>query len=235
MTNTNVTATKNILPMNGNADYKPTAAFVAAAIAKSCDINAIDKKAAKDINGKVTNRVLYQYAECSAFIAFQGIALWNKSGASEMLEALRTAKVTKATASRLTMHSAALVRYAAQRDKKDKTTLVEAFKAGPEHVMSYFEAADILSANDLFKVVSPEQAQKGIAEKTEDFLVEQEDAELEALLQRVKARRAEKKAKAAEEKSRKDKVEAAAKAQRDARNKAKAKPKAKGETVAVEA
>jgi hypothetical protein len=232
MTNANVTT---VLPLYGNADYNPTAAFVAAAIAKSCDMNAIDKKAAKDINGKVTNRVLFQYAECSAFIAFQGIALWNKSGATDMREALKAAKVSKATADRLTMHSAALVRYATQQDRKNKSTLVEAFAKGPENVMAYFEAADIQSANDLYKKVSPDQAQKGIAEKTEDFLVEQEDAELEALLQRVKARRAEKKAKAAEEASRKAKVEAHAKAQREARNKAKVKNKAKGETVATEA
>lgn len=232
MTNANVTT---VLPLYGNADYNPTAAFVAAAIAKSCDMNAIDKKAAKDINGKVTNRVLFQYAECSAFIAFQGIALWNKSGATDMREALKAAKVSKATADRLTMHSAALVRYAAQRDKKDKTTLVEAFKAGPEHVMSYFEAADIKSANDLLKLVSPEQAQKSIDEKCEEHLVKLEEAELEAMLQRVKARRAENKVKADEEASRKAKIEAHAKAQREARNKAKAKSKAKGETVATEA
>lgn len=228
----NAAGTVRILSdVNTHKAYSPTAAIVAGEIAAKDKENTSAGKRMDSLKEQVSLRVLQQTADVAAFIAFQGLDAWNKEGAKELRKALQDAKVQPIVAKRLTESAGKMLRVEAAKHPER----LEAFRQGPEHVMSFFAAAGIKTQKDLIKAYQPNQAPKEMREKVKSFLKALAKSERDALLREVAEEIKAETLKKAEKESLKRKTIEAAKKQREARRAASAKPNAKGETVSAEA
>ena len=236
MTKQTNAADTNSRTLKGGNSYAPSLAIVAAGIATRDSINRDDKADIKETRGSISQRVLEQYADCMAFIAFQGLEAWNHNGASEMRKALHDAKVTFAVAKRLTETSAAFLAHCVVSDVKASVKRIEAFKHGPEHVLSYFKNAGIETQADLIKIALPKQAPKTTREIAKEFIVKTlGKSERDVFLAELKSEIDVIEANEAKTEEAKASLLANAAAQRDARRAARVKGNAKGETVSAEA
>ena len=227
----NAADTKNILSMLGDNSYQPTASIVAGDIAAKDKDNAKDGTKVATLRSQVSVRVLQQTADVAAFIAFQGLDVWNKVGASDLRKALQDAKVSKIVAKRLTESAGAFLKVMAENNP----VTLEAFKHGPSHVLSYFSNIGIKSQSDLIKKYQPKQAQASFEEQAFAYHVNMTDAEFADYNRKIVVARKAKADKAKAAKDAKAALEKHAKAQREARRAASAKPGVKSETVSVEA